>query len=138
MQACSRPPIRVGVVDDHLLVRQGLRQYLAEFGDLTWVGDAADGVEALDLLAGTRVDVLLLDLALPKKNGLEVLSEVRVRYPATRVVVLSGYPESHYGTETKRLGAAAYLHKECEPLAIVDAIRNAAGRGVPANEPRFT
>lgn len=130
--------IRVAIVDDHLIVRQGLREYLAQFSDIRWVGDAPDGVAGLTLIETTPVDVLLLDLAMPRKNGLELLPEVRARCPATQVVVLSGYPESHYADETKRRGAVAYLHKECEPLAIVDAIRNAAGRGVPANEPRFT
>lgn len=130
--------IRVAIVDDHLIVRQGMREYLAQFADLQWVGDAADGVAGLALVADTPVDVLLLDLAMPRKNGLELLPEVRARYPATQVVVLSGYPESHYAEETKRLGAAAYLHKECEPLAIVEAIREAASRAGPANEPRFT
>lgn len=130
--------IRVAVVDDHLIVRQGLREYLAEFDDIEWAGDAADGVAGVALVGSTRVDVLLLDLAMPKKNGLELLPELRARYPATQVVVLSGYPESHYAVETKQLGAAAYLHKECDPLAIVDAIREAASRTDPANEPRFT
>lgn len=130
--------IRVAIVDDHLIVRQGMREYLEQFVDIRWVGDAADGVAGLALVETTPVDVLLLDLAMPKKNGLELLPELRARYPATQVVVLSGYPESHYADETKRLGAAAYLHKECEPLAIVAAIRSAAGRGAPANEPRFT
>lgn len=131
--------IRVSVVDDHLIVRQGLKQYLAEFKDITWVGEAADGVAALALIASTRVDVLLLDLAMPGKSGLEVLPEIRARYPATHVVVVTGYPESHYGEEAKRLGAFAYLHKECEPLEIVDAIRSAArGPGAAANEAHFT
>lgn len=96
--------IRVAVVDDHLIVRQGLKQYLAEFKDITWVGEAADGVAALALIASTRVDVLLLDLAMPGKSGLEVLPEIRARYPATHVVVVTGYPESHYGR--RRNGSA--------------------------------
>ena len=130
--------IRVAIVDDHLIVRQGMREYLAQFPDIQCVGDAADGVAGLALLEATPVDVLLLDLAMPRKNGLQLLPEVRARYPATQVVVLTGYPDSHYADEAKRLGAVAYLHKECEPLAIVAAIRDAAGRGAPANEPRYT
>jgi DNA-binding NarL/FixJ family response regulator len=134
----TRPPLRVAIVDDHLIVRQGLKQYLAEFEDLTWAGEAEDGVAALAFMASTRVDVVLLDLAMPRKSGLEVLPELRARYPATHVVVVTGYPESHYGDEAKRLGAFAYLHKECEPLEIIAAIR-AAGRKSPgaANEPSF-
>jgi two-component system, NarL family, invasion response regulator UvrY len=81
--------------------------------------EAADRVAAFALVETTAVDVLLLDLAMPKKkNGLELLPELRARYPATQVVVLSGYLESHHADETKRRGAAVYLHKECEPLAI--------------------
>ena len=138
MQADNRSPIRVGIVDDHLVVRQGLRQYLADFGDIEVVGEAADGVEALALLADTPVDVLLLDLAMPRKNGLDVLPEIIGQYPATRMIILTGCPKSHYAEEAKRRGAAAYLHKECEPLAIITAIREAGpARDGAANEAAF-
>lgn len=136
MQPASTPqPIRVAIVDDHLVVRQGLKQYLAEFEDITWAGEAADGVAALALLVSTRVDVVLLDLSMPRKHGLEILPEIRARYPATQVVVLTGYPPSHYEDEAKRLGAFAYLHKECAPVDILAAVRAAARRA--ANEQRF-
>lgn len=128
-------PIRVAIVDDHLIVRTALRQYLGEFSDITWVGEAADGVEALELLARTRVDVVLLDLSMPRRSGLEVLPEIRDRYPATRVVVLSGYPATVFEARVVQLGAVAYLHKECDPLAIITAVRLAgAGRHNAAND----
>lgn len=135
MSAGAPTPIRVAIVDDHLMVRSGLRQYFGEFSDIAWVGEAADGVEALELLARTRVDVVLLDLSMPRRTGLEVLPEIRDRYPATRVVVLSGYPPAEFEPRVTQLGAVAYLHKECEPLAIITAVRVAgAGRDNAAND----
>lgn len=118
--------IRVAIVDDHLLVRQGLREYLEQFPDIQWVGEAADGVAGLALVQANAVDVLLLDLAMPRMNGLQVLPEIRARYPATQVVVLTGYPESHYGADAKRLGAVAYIPKDCEPFQIVSTVRAVA------------
>lgn len=118
--------IRIGIVDDHAIVRSGLKQYLAEHVDLRVTGEAANGREALDLVRGGEVDVLLLDLSMPDQSGVDVLSGIKARFPDLPVLILSGFPEAHYATTMLRQGASGYLNKECDPEEIVQAIRTVA------------
>lgn len=115
--------IRVAIVDDHAIVRAGLRQYLAEQGDLEVVGEAANGREALDLVRQGGLDVVVMDLAMPGQGGVDALAAIKARAPELPVLILSGYAEAHYATALLRQGAAGYLNKECEPEEIVQAIR---------------
>lgn len=115
--------IRVGIVDDHPIVRAGLRQFLGEQVDLRVVGDAADGRAALDLVRGGEVDVLLMDLSMPGAGGVEALQAIKARAPALPVVILSGLPAAHYAVNLLRMGAGAYLNKEGDPEQIAEAIR---------------
>jgi DNA-binding NarL/FixJ family response regulator len=114
--------IRVGIVDDHALVRNGLRHYLSEQVDLRVTGEAANGREALALVRRGDLDVLVLDLSMPDQNGVDALASIKARRPELPVLILSGFPESHYATAVLRQGASGYLNKECDPAEIVKAI----------------
>lgn len=118
--------IRVAIVDDHAIVRAGLRQYLSEQVDLRVTGEAANGREALELLRGGEVDVLVMDLSMPEHGGVDALSAIKARAPELPVLILSGFPEAHYATTLLRQGASGYLNKECDPEDILTAIRTVA------------
>lgn len=118
--------IRIGIADDHAIVRTGLRQYLADFDDLRVTGEAANGREALELARGGEVDVLLLDLSMPDQGGVDALAAIKTRFPDLAVLILSGFPEANYATTLLRHGASGYLNKECDPEEIVKAIRTVA------------
>ncbi len=115
--------IKVALVDDHAVVRSGLRQFLAEHVDLRVVGEGKNGREALELVRGGEVDVLLLDINMPNESGVDALAAIKARYPELPVLILSSYPEEHYATTLLRQGAAGYLNKECDLDEIVNAIR---------------
>jgi len=114
--------INVGIVDDHAIVRSGLRQFLSEHVDLRVVGEAANGREAIDLVHQQDIQVLVMDLAMPGRSGIDVLAQLRAKAPHMGILVLSGYPEEHYAISLIRQGASGYLNKECEPETIVEAI----------------
>jgi two-component system invasion response regulator UvrY len=115
--------IRVAIVDDHAIVRTGLRQFFAEQVDLRVVGEAASAREAVDLLRKEPIDVLVMDLNMPEQSGVDALASIKARAPELPVLILSGFPEAQYATMLMRQGASGYLNKECEPEEIVKAIR---------------
>lgn len=115
--------IKVGIVDDHAIVRTGLRQFLGEHVDLRVTGEANNGREALELARGGEVDVLLMDLSMPEHGGVDALQAIKTRFPDLAVLILSGFPEAQYATQLMRHGASGYLNKECSPEEIVEAIR---------------
>ena len=115
--------IRVGIVDDHAIVRSGLRGFFDEQPDLIVVGEAANGAEATQLVRQTPMDVLLMDLSMPGQSGIDALVNIRAKSNTIRILILSGYPEEQYAMNVMRMGANGYLNKECEPEEIVKAIR---------------
>jgi DNA-binding NarL/FixJ family response regulator len=115
--------IKVGIVDDHAIVRSGLRQFLAEHVDVRVTGEANNGKAALELARGGDVDVMLMDISMPDQSGVDALQAIKARFPDLPVLILSGFPEAHYATTLLRQGASGYLNKECEPEEIVNAIR---------------
>ena len=115
--------IRLALCDDHALVRAGLVQILATRKDFQIVGEAADGPALITLLRGEAVDVVLLDIALPGRDGLEVLQQMRLEWPLLPVLVLSTYPEKQYALRCLRLGAGGYLNKSVDPDTLASAIR---------------
>jgi len=115
--------IRIGIVDDHAIVRSGLRQFLSEQVDFRVTAEAANGKEALDIARGDEVDVLLMDLSMPDQSGVDALAAIKARKPELPVLILSGFPEAHYATTLLRQGASGYLNKECDPEEIATAIR---------------
>jgi two-component system invasion response regulator UvrY len=115
--------IRIAIVDDHAIVRAGLRQYLSEQVDLRVTGEASNGREALDLVRQGDVDVIVMDLSMPDHGGVDALAAIKAREPDLPVLILSGFPEAHYATTLLKQGASGYLNKECDPEEIVTAIR---------------
>ena len=121
--------IRVVLVDDHALIRRGLRETLSDAGGIEVTGEAGDYAELRTLLRKVVCDVMLLDLNLPGRGGIDVLASLASEASTVRVVVLSQYPEDQYGIRALRAGAMAYLNKSAEPQQIIEAVRTvAAGR----------
>jgi two-component system, NarL family, invasion response regulator UvrY len=118
--------IKIGIVDDHAIVRAGLRQFFSDYVDLRVAGEAANGREAIDLVRNTELDVLLMDLSMPGQSGIDALAMIRAKAPDVGILILSGYPEEHYAMNLIRQGASGYLNKECDPVEIVNAIRTVA------------
>ncbi|WP_293997621.1 response regulator [Sphaerotilus sp.] len=115
--------IRIAIVDDHPMVRAGLRQFLADQADFSIVGEASNGREALDIVRRGELDVVLMDIAMPDHGGVDALAAIKARAPDLPVLILSGFPEAHYATTLLRQGASGYLNKDCDPEDIVKAIR---------------
>ena len=118
--------IRIAIIDDHAIVRAGLRQFFSEQVDLTVVAEAANGREAVDIVRKGQVDVLVMDLSMPDQSGVDALAAIKARAPDLPVLILSGFPEEHYATTLLRQGASGYLNKGCDPDEIVKAIRTVA------------
>jgi DNA-binding NarL/FixJ family response regulator len=126
--------IRVLVVDDHPVVRQGLIAILGYEPDIEVVGDAADGVEAVRLILERRPDVVLLDLRLPRLDGVEVMRQVRAQAPQVRFLVLTTYDTDEYIGPALAAGAQGYLLKDALPDELARGVR-AVMRGAAALEP---
>jgi DNA-binding NarL/FixJ family response regulator len=121
--------IRVVVADDHAIVRSGLRALCLAAGDIDVVAEAADGRAALRLLEDPAlvIDVLILDLSLPRLNGMEVLERARQLRPSLQVLILSMHPEAQYASRLLKAGAAAYLAKDRSDQELVATVRALAG-----------
>jgi two-component system, NarL family, invasion response regulator UvrY len=126
--------LRVLIADDHPIVRRGVRGILEDASDVGELGEAETPQQVLDLVRARPWDVLLLDLGLPGRGGLEVLKDVRQEYPKLPVLILSMQPESQYAIRALRAGASGYLTKESAPEKLLVAIRkvHAGGRYVSA------
>lgn len=107
--------IKVLIADDHDIVRQGIEKILSKSDDVVVVSEASNGREVIELVKKTKIDVLLLDVEMPEKNGWEVLSELKVIKPNLPVIILSIFPEEHYGPRFIKAGAAGYLNKASNP-----------------------
>jgi DNA-binding NarL/FixJ family response regulator len=115
--------IRVLIVDDHAIVRQGLRRILEEAKGIAVAGEAENGVEALKLMRGAKWDVVLLDISMPEKNGIDTLKRIMDHNREAKVLMLSMYPEDQYAVRLMKAGASGYLTKETAPEQLVAAIR---------------
>ena len=121
--------IKVLIVDDHPIVRQGLQQILKETVDIVVAGEVGNGAEVLKTVMENEVDVILLDIAMPGRNGLEIMREVKQIKPEVRVLILSTYPEEQYAVRAIKDGAAGYLTKESAPDELINAIHKVARGG---------
>jgi len=121
------PKIRIAIVDDHALVRSGLRGFITDQPDIEVVAEASDGAQALDVVRQHALDVLVLDISMPKQSGMDVLARIQAHAPDLGILILSGYPEEHYAVSLLRRGVSGYLNKQCEPEDIVTAVRRIAG-----------
>lgn len=121
--------IRVVIADDHTILREGLKQLLTASDDLEVVGEAADGHEVMREVRGREFEVLLLDMSMPGKSGMELIKQVKAERPKLRVLVLSMHEEHQYAVRAIRSGASGYLTKESAGTLLVSAIRKVAGGG---------
>ncbi|HQW20019.1 MAG TPA: response regulator transcription factor [Rhodocyclaceae bacterium] len=118
--------IHVLIADDHAIVRQGLRQILSETDDLLVSGEAGDGVDAMRLVRQQHWDVVLLDVTMPNRNGIDTLKMLRKEFPRLPVLILSMHEEDQYAVRALKAGASGYLTKQSAPELLVTAIRQVA------------
>jgi DNA-binding NarL/FixJ family response regulator len=119
-------PIRLMLADDHLLVRAGVRMLLENLSDFQIVAETDNGISALELIAKHLPDIVLLDIALPGMNGLDVTERVTAQFPTVRVLLLSMHNSEEYVLRAMRLGAAGYLLKDTSPTELEMALRAVA------------
>jgi DNA-binding NarL/FixJ family response regulator len=123
----NKNTIRVLIADDHAIVREGLKQILADTRDIAVAGEAENGLDAIKMVRQDKWDVLLLDISMPDRNGIEVLKQVRKEVPALAVLILTMHREDQYAIRSLKAGAAGFLNKQSAPAELVDAIRQVAG-----------
>ena len=115
--------MKILIADDHAVVRQGLKQILAGIPELSSVGEADNGESALDKVRAENWDVLVLDMSMPGRGGLDILKDIRRERPQTRVLVLSMHPEDQFAVRLLKAGASGYLTKETAPEELITAVR---------------
>jgi two-component system, NarL family, response regulator LiaR len=128
------PPIRILIVDDHEIVRKGIRALLATKKDIQVVGEARDGAEAVALAQTVRPDVILMDLMMPKMNGVEATRAITAGQPQTRILVLTSFAADEQVFPAIQAGALGYLLKDSSPQELLQAIRQVF-RGEPSLDP---
>ena len=121
--------ITILVADDHAVVREGLKRILAQAPDMTVLAEACNGLEVMQRLRSTAVDLLLTDLAMPGRSGMELIRQARQELPGLRILVLSMHQESQYAVRSIRNGANGYLAKDSAPSLLLEAVRKVAGGG---------
>ena len=121
--------IRVIIADDHPVVRHGIKRILEDEADILVVGEAASAQELLQKIDSTACDVLVLDINMPGRDGLDTLADLRRAYPKLAVLMLSVYPEDQFGPRVLKSGAAGYMNKEAAPDQLVQAIRKVCSGG---------
>ena len=120
---------RVLIADDHAVVRAGFRQFLEADSSITDIGEAATGSETLDQLRKQAWDMVLLDIHMPDRSGLDILRHIQTGHPSVKVLVMSGLPEQQYAVNVLRAGASGYLSKDSAPEELMKAVRTVlAGR----------
>ena len=118
------------IADDHAIIRNGLRKMLQDTSDLVLAGEASTGHEALDRVRQRNWDVLVLDLSMPGRQGVDLIRQIRQERPRLPILVFSMHPEDHYAVRVIRAGANGYLSKECNADFIIPAIRKVAQGGM--------
>ena len=122
--------IRILLADDHAIIRDGLRQIFAETGDLRVAGEAASGHEVLARVREADWDILLLDLSMPGRNGLDLIRQIKAEKPRLPILVLSMHEPSQYAQRALRAGAAGYLNKDSDAPQLIEVVRKVARGGV--------
>jgi NarL family two-component system response regulator LiaR len=115
--------IRILLADDHVLVRQGTRELLEQEEDLVVVAEAGDGEEAVRLAASYRPDVAIMDISMPKLDGIEATQQIKAQHPTIAVLVLTAYDDDQYVFALLEAGAAGYLLKDVQASELVKAVR---------------
>jgi len=122
--------IRIVLADDHRLMREGLASILAAAGDMEIVGEAGDGMQALEVCTKLKPDVLVADLSMPSLNGIEVADRLRTQSPRTAVLICSMYSEEKHVHEALKAGASGYILKGCSVPELLEAVRRVAAGGI--------
>jgi len=121
--------IKVFIADDHALIREGIKNLLSPLSDIKLVGETANPYEIIEQIKINKCDVLILDLSMPGKNGLDVLKEIKSIFPETKILIMTMMPEDQFAKRTLKAGASGYLTKESAPDELITAIRRiASGR----------
>lgn len=121
--------IKVFVIDDHEIIREGLKMIIREASDLKFAGEAQDGAEGLKKMKTTECDVIILDMNMPDKNGIDLLSDIKNIKPKAHVLMLSIQPEEKFALRALKAGASGYLNKNAALDELVNAIRKVHTRG---------
>ena len=121
--------IKILIADDHSIVREGLKQIVAESPEMTVRGEAVNGQQVLKLVHKTDYDLVLLDIAMPGRGGIDTLKQLKIEKPEIPVLILSMYPEDQYAVRAIKAGAAGYLTKESAPEELIGAIKKVAQGG---------
>lgn len=122
--------INVLLVDDHTILRDGLKQIFSECSDIHVVGEAAEGLAALKQIHSVPIDVVIMDMSMPGRSGLELLKQVKTEKPKLPVLILSMHSEEQYAVRAYRAGASGYLTKDSASTLLVSAIRKVAQGGI--------
>jgi two-component system invasion response regulator UvrY len=121
--------INILIADDHSIVREGLKQIVAESPEMAVRGEAVNGRQVLKLVHKADYDLILLDIAMPGRGGIDTLKELKIEKPEIPVLILSMYPEDQYAVRAIKAGAAGYLTKESAPEELIGAIKKVAQGG---------
>ena len=121
--------LKILIADDHPIVRKGLKEIMVESKDIITVDEASNGQEALDLAWKNDYDVLVLDIAMPGRSGLDVLKQLKKENYSSPIIILSRYPEDQYAVRVLKLGADGFLTKECTPEELISGIKKVAKGG---------
>lgn len=121
--------IKIIIVDDHRIVREGLKQIISDTSDISVVDEASNGQEAINKIRNNDCDVMLLDISMPGRSGLEILKEIKNESPKLSILILTMHPEEQYAVRVLRAGASGYLTKESAPDELIEAIRKVSDGG---------
>ena len=116
-------PCRIILADDHTLVRQGIKKILEENPDLEVIGEAADGQEAVNLLKKLQPDLVILDIQMPRMNGLEAAKMIRERCPAIKILILTMHKEDEYFRQAREIGVQGFVFKQDVDLVLLSAVK---------------
>ena len=115
--------IKVIIADDHAILTKGIKMFVEHTDDIQVIGEAKDGEEVLEMVKTEKPNVILMDIDMPKMNGISALRQIDLKYSSVKVVMLSMHPEEIYGNTSRKLGAVGYVSKSSDPSKFIEAIR---------------
>ncbi len=121
--------IKILIADDHAIVREGMKQIVAEESDMKVTGEAANADDVFNIISNSRFDIAILDINMPGKSGLDLLKDLKIQFPKLPVLILSMYAEEQYGIRALKAGASGYLRKASAPDELVAAIKKIVSGG---------
>ena len=118
--------MKIILVDDHELIREGLKKVIAKESDIDVIGEAQNADEMFELLSKDKIDIVVLDITLPGRSGLDLISEIKTHYPEVRVLILSMHPEDRFAVRALRSGAYGFITKGTASKILIEALRKIA------------